>query len=250
MPAPATAEFGATQDALAKRDDESRRTLRAAEREAVLDTGGFQAVYNIPGRISVATNEGVKNFRISTATIAPKLIVRSTPALDETGFLEARFTQTDEAPLLPGRIAIYRDGIYVGRSQMALTAKDDIVRLGFGADDKVKITRTVTRKIEGSAGIINSAKTDEREFKIAVRNGHDTPIAISIEDQMPVSENAEIQVELLPVSTAPTERDTRDRRGVLTWNFDAAAGETRDIKLGWRVRWPSDKSIGYEPRRS
>ena len=73
--------------------------------------------------------------------------------------------------LLPGRVALYRDDIYVGRGDMPGAAKEETVRLGFGADDKVKVVRTVVRRSEGSAGIISSAKTDEREFKIAVRNG-------------------------------------------------------------------------------
>jgi hypothetical protein len=37
--------------------------------------------------------------------------------------------------------ALYRDGIVVGRGQMALTPRDETLRLGFGADDKVKVVR-------------------------------------------------------------------------------------------------------------
>ena len=84
--------------------------------------------------------------------------MRATPALDETAFLEASFKQTEEAPLLPGRVALYRDGIFVGRGQMALTPKDETVRLGFGADDKVKDRAHHVRKIEGSAGIITTVE--------------------------------------------------------------------------------------------
>jgi len=51
----------------------------------------------------------------------------------------------------------------------------------------------------------------------------------------------------LPGSTAPTERDVRNRRGVVAWSFELGAGEARDIKFGWRVRWPSDKSVVYTP---
>ena len=246
-------------DARAKDGAKSRAVTAAAppaaqmepvqERQAETDTGGFQAVFRIAGRISVATNEGAKSFRIASAAIAPDLVVRATPALDETAFLEAAFKQADEAPLLPGRIALYRDGVFVGRGQMALTPKDETVRLGFGADDKVKVTRAVVRKQEGSTGIISSAKVDEREFKITLRNGHDAPVRVALEDQVPVSEIDDVKVELLPVTTPPSERDVRDRRGVLAWNFDAAPGETREIKLGWRVRWPADKTIVYEPRR-
>ena len=124
--------------------------------------------------------------------------MRAVPALDETAYLEASFKHAEEAPLLPGRVSLYRDGIFVGRGQMALTPKDETLRLGFGADDKVKVARALTRKIEGSAGIISSAKTDEREFKITLRSGHDRPIKAVIEDQVPASEIADIQVEMLP----------------------------------------------------
>jgi uncharacterized protein (TIGR02231 family) len=223
---------------------------KAAEREAVLDTGGFQAIYNIPGKVSIATNEGAKSFRISTAKIEPKLLVRAAPALDETAYLEATYVHGDDAPLLSGRVAVYRDGIYVGRSVLALTTRDEPVRLGFGADEKVKIARIVSRKTEGSAGILGSSRTDIRDFRISVRNGHDFAIPISIEDQLPVSENAEIQIEMLPSTTAPSERNVRDRRGVLAWNFEAVPGEAKEIKFGWRVRWPTEKVIGYEQGRS
>jgi uncharacterized protein (TIGR02231 family) len=132
---------------------------------------------------------------------------------------------------------------------MALTPKDETVRLGFGADDKVRIARAIVRKIEGSTGIITSAKTDEREYKITVRSGHERAIRLVVEDQVPTSETEDIKVELLPVTTPPTERDVGDRRGVLAWSFEAAPGEAKEIKLGWRIRWPADKIVSYEPRR-
>ena len=50
---------------------------------------------------------------------------------------------------------------------------------------------------------------------------------------------------MLPVTTPPTERDVRDRRGVLAWTFEAAPGEVKEIKLGWRLRWPADKTVVY-----
>jgi uncharacterized protein (TIGR02231 family) len=233
----------------AQAEDARSRLAPAAEREAAVETGGYQVVFRVPGRNSVSTNEGAKAVRLATVRIAPDLLSRAAPALDETAFLEASFKQADDAPLLAGRVALYRDGIYVGRGQIALTPKDEIVRLGFGADDKVKVARATLRKIEGSTGIISSAKTDEREYKITVRSGHERPIRVVVEDQIPASETEDIKVELLPVTTPPTERDVRDRRGVLAWSFDATPGDTKEIKLGWRLRWPADKTVAYEPRR-
>lgn len=229
--------------------DQPQGVAPAQEQEAAVETGGYQVLFRIPGRVTVATNEGAKSFRIATSRLAPDLLVRATPALDETAYLEASLKHAEEAPLLAGRVSLYRDGIFVGHGLMPPTPKDETLRLGFGPDEKVKVARAVTRKIEGSAGIISSAKTDEREFKITLRSGHDRPIKAVVEDQVPTSEIAEIQVEMLPVTTPPTERDVRDRRGVLAWTFEAAPGEAKEIRFGWRLRWPGDKVVAYEPRR-
>jgi uncharacterized protein (TIGR02231 family) len=165
-----------------------------------------------------------------------------------TAFLEASFTQNEDAPLLPGRISIYRDGVFVGRGQMAAASKDETVRLGFGADDKVKVERSIVKRNEGSAGLIlATSKTDERWFKTVIRNGHDFPIRIAIEDQLPVSENEDILVDMLPSTTPPTATNVRDRRGVLEWAFEAKPGEVKDISFAWRVRWPKDKGVVMTP---
>jgi uncharacterized protein (TIGR02231 family) len=244
-PAPATAAAPEPE----QQGEKAMRGQLAVEREAAVESSGYQVVYRVPGRISVAANEGAKSFRVASAKIAPDLLARATPALDETAFIEASFRQDDEAPLLPGRIALYRDGIYVGRGQMALTPKDETVRLGFGADDKVKIARATLKQVEGSAGFVSSAKTDRREYKTTVRNHHEWPIKVIIEDQIPVSEVEDIKVEMLPATPPPSERDARERRGVMAWNFDLAPGDSKEIKFGWRMRWPADKAIAYEPRR-
>jgi uncharacterized protein (TIGR02231 family) len=221
---------------------------RADEQQARVEVSGFQVTFKIPGRVSVGASEGSKSLRISTASIAPDLVIRSAPVLDPTAFLEASFVQSEDAPLLPGRVAIYRDGAFVGRGKMAAASKDETVRLGFGADDKVKIERSVVKRNEGSAGlIVTTSKTDERSFKTSVRNGHDFPIKIAIEDQLPVSENDDIQVEMLSSTTPPTATNVRDKRGVLEWAFEAKPGEVQDIAFAWRVRWPKDKGVVMMP---
>jgi uncharacterized protein (TIGR02231 family) len=222
--------------------------VRAEEQQAAAEIGDFQATFKIPGRVSLGAAEGAKSMRIASMSVPADLAVRAAPVLDPTAFLEASFKQTDDTTLLPGKVAIYRDGAFVGRGKLSASAKDDIVRLGFGADDKVKIERAVLKRNEGSAGlIVTTSKTDERAFKTTIRNGHDFPIHVAIEDQLPVSENEEIVVEMLPATTPPTAKDIRDKRGVLEWSFDAKPGEVKDINFAWRARWPKDKSMVIVP---
>jgi uncharacterized protein (TIGR02231 family) len=221
---------------------------RADELQAVAEIGDFQATFKIPGRVSLGAAEGAKSLKIAAMNVPADLMVRAAPVMDPTAFLEASFKQTDDTTLLPGKVAIYRDGVFVGRGKLSASAKDDIVRLGFGADDKIRIERAVLKRNEGSAGLlVTTSKTDERSFKTTIRNGHDFPIKVAIEDQLPVSENEDIVVEMLPATTPPTASNIRDKRGVLEWSFDAKPGESRDINFAWRIRWPKDKSMVIAP---
>ncbi|MEW6450451.1 MAG: mucoidy inhibitor MuiA family protein [Pseudomonadota bacterium] len=238
-PAPALADrFGE-----AARRDEDGRSRKAAEQQAEIDAGGFQVVFRVPGRIAVPAGEGGKSIRLASASIAPELMVHAVPALAETAFLRASFIHAEDAPLLPGQVSVYRDGVFVGKSAIPLAPKDEPVRLGFGVDEKVKVARTIVRRVDGKTGLISLSKTDEREFKTVIRNGHDFPIRVAIEDRIPVSETPEVEVEMLPVTTPPTTKDLRDLRGVLEWAFDAKPGESREIKFGWRLRSPKDKPV-------
>lgn len=230
-----------------KKEEALEQRERIDEQQAVAEIGDFQVTFKIPGRVSLGAAEGAKSLRIASMSVPADLAARAAPVLDPTAFLEASFRQTDDTTLLPGKVAIYRDGVFVGRGKLTGSVKDDIVRLGFGADDKVKVERTVLKRNEGSAGLIVTSKTDERAFKTTVRNGHDFPIHVAIEDQLPVSENDEIAVEMLPATTPPTAKDIRDKRGVLEWSFDAKPGEVKDINFAWRVRWPKDKSMVIVP---
>jgi len=221
---------------------------KAEEMQTAAEIGAFQTAFRLPGRVTIAANDGAKSLRISTATITPELIIRSAPVVDPTAYVEASFTQAEDTPLLPGKVSIYRDGMFVGTSKLASAAKDEPVRLGFGADDKVKVERSVVKRNEGSTGlIVTTAKIDERAFKTTIRNAHDFPVKVAIQDQLPVSENEDIVVEMLPATTPPTSTNVRDRRGVTEWMVDAKPGETKEISFAWRVRWPKDRSIVMQP---
>lgn len=247
-PAPVLRQRSTQSEPMSKVAEAAEPRERADEQQAIAEIGDFQATFKIPGRVSLGAAEGAKSLRIAATTVPADLAVRAAPVLDPTAFLEASFKQSDDTTLLPGKVAIYRDGVFVGRGKISASAKDDIVRLGFGADDKVKIERAVIKRNEGSAGLlVTTSKTDERTFKTMIRNGHDFPIKVAIEDQLPVSESEDIVVEILPASTPPTASNIRDRRGVLEWSLDAKPGEVKDINFAWRIRWPKDKSMVIVP---
>ena len=80
-----------------------------------------------------------------------------------------------------------------------------------------------------------------------MKNLHDFPIRTTIVDRIPFSENTAITVELLPQTTPPTEKQVGDKRGVMSWTYDLAAGEQKDVRLAWRMKWPADRDVVTQP---
>ncbi|MBL8588632.1 MAG: mucoidy inhibitor MuiA family protein [Methylobacteriaceae bacterium] len=219
----------------------------AQEREATLEAGAFQASFRAPGRMSVPGDGAPKSFRVSTRSLTPDLSVKASPLLDETAYLEARIVNEDEAPLLPGEIAVFRDGAFVGAGRVGLVAPGDSTDLGFGADDRVKVTRVPVRRKENEPTWLGSTKTDTREFRLTVRNLHNFPVRATLVDQIPFSENSAITVEQLPQTTPPTEKQVGDKRGVMAWSWTLQPDEQKEVRLGWRMKWPADREVVFEP---
>jgi uncharacterized protein (TIGR02231 family) len=102
----------------------------------------------------------------------------------------------------------------------------------------------VAEEKRGETGIISTSKTDTRSYRITVKNLHERPIPVTVLDQIPVSQNADIKVELIG-KTAPTKRDVDDKRGVLAWEMTLAPDEERAVEFGYRVTWPAAKRVTY-----
>jgi uncharacterized protein (TIGR02231 family) len=220
---------------------------QATEVSTTVEAGAFQATFKVPGRVTVPQDTS-KSLMLAGRSIEPSLLVKVSPAVDETAYLEVSFVNEDEAPLLPGEVAIHRDRIYVGKAHLKVTATGDILNLGFGADDRVKVARVPLRRREAESSWIGQTKTDLREFKTIVRNLHAQPIRISVIDRLPFSENGAIQVEELRETTPPIERAVTDKRGVMAWTWDYAPGEQKEIRLAYRIKWPGDRELVYEQK--
>ena len=217
--------------------------VQAEESQASVEAGAFQATFRIPGRVSLAADGSVKTLRVSGANVTPTLSARASPSMEEAAWLSARFTPEDEAPVLAGRVNLFRDGVFAGVAPVKLTAPGEPVDLGFGVDERVKVTRAPVKRKENEPTWFGQTKVDARDFRTVVKNLHSFPIKVAVTDRVPISENTAIVVETLSQTTPPTEKQVGDKRGVMGWTFDLAPNETKELRLAWRVKWPFERDI-------
>lgn len=222
---------------------------KAEVQTASLSAGAYQASFTVPGRVSIPQDGSSKAVVLTQGKVKPELSARATPELEEKAYLEASFSHEDEAPLLAGEVYLHRDGAYIGKGRLSQVAPGDKVELGFGADDRLKVTRVPVRRRENDSGWLGATRTDQREFKTVVKSLHAQPVKLTVTERVPFSENSAITVELLSQSTPPTEKQVGDKRGVSAWTFELAPGAQKEIRLAYRIKYPGDREVIFDQTR-
>lgn len=221
--------------------EEPRREM--SNQAVVMDVGGFQATYDIPGRISISNTGETKSVVMGEDQYDVALSAYAVPRLDPTAYLIANFKLEGEATYLPGPILLSRDDAYIGRGNMPMLAPGDDYDLSFGQDDFVIVERVESDKKEGETGLISTTKVDQRSTITTVKNLHDFSMPIKIVDRLPVSNHEDIKVRMLSGSTQPTELNEEDKRGIVNWRLDLAPGAEEKIQFGYTVSWPKAMEI-------
>ena len=226
-------------------DAASPNELKSAiQKQAIVEMAGFQALYGIQGRVSVDNSGTSKKVRIATDDYDATLNALVVPKLDASAYLTAAFTIKGEAPMLPGTVNLYRDGVFMGQGALPLLSLDEEAKLGFGADDLIKVKRAEVKRKKGEEGLISTSNVEERAWDIVVKNLHATTIPVTVIDQLPFSANEKVTVEPMALMTPPTEKDLNKRRGVMAWRFDLESKAENTIKFGYKVAWPQNMQVG------
>jgi len=238
------ARVAAAEDADRRDKPAAPESFAAEETRASVDAQAFQAVYAIPGRVTVPATGEAKRAQIDEMPLEPALTVRVVPKRDEKAFLYAKVTIARGTPILPGPVSLFRDATFVGSGRLPLLAPGEEHELGFGVADAVKVKHAIAEEKRSESGIITSSKTDTRNYRITAKNLFERAVNLVVLDQVPVSQNADIKVELIG-KTAPTKQNVDDKRGVVAWEMKLEPNEEKVIEHGYRVTWPSAKKVIY-----
>jgi uncharacterized protein (TIGR02231 family) len=198
---------------------------------------GDTVVYSYPEPVTVAT--GAENLRLALDSLdfVPVVEAVAVPRLDKTAFVMATFTNASEEPLLPGQAMLFREGVLVGSTWLDVIAPGVEMDLGFGAIETITVEREMPKRAGGETGVFVSANQQTESAVITVENTGAEAWPVRILDQVPYSEQDDLEVEVT-ASPQPTETDVEGQRGVLAWEFDLTAGGKQTITLEHRLTWP------------
>lgn len=164
----------------------------------------------------------------------------ATPKLDRDAFLTARLVDWEKYNLISGKANVYFEGAFVGETYLNARNTKDTLVVSLGRDKKVIIEREQIKDLTTKKKLSSHIK-EEFAFEIRIRNTKKEKVVIRLEDQIPISNNSKIEVELLEATGAKADPIT----GKLTWKMEVNPSETKIVKLRYSIRYPKDMQVTY-----
>lgn len=160
------------------------------------------------------------------------------PKLDNNAYLIAKVKNYGDYSILPGEANVIFEGLYVGKTYVSADAQEDDLKLSLGKDPNIAISRMLISDKSGTK-TLSSRKIQDFVYEISVRNNKKEPVNITVEDQVPVSSNSDIEVSLTDKANATVDPE----KGKLTWDVALKPNETKKIRFGYQVKSSKDKQI-------
>jgi uncharacterized protein (TIGR02231 family) len=195
-----------------------------------LDDGGEVRTLSAAGRATIPSDglpSRVDLFRFEAPAESELL---AAPELSPLVSRVARFENVSGRVLLAGPVDLVRESGFVGRSLLPYAGIGERVKLGFGSEESLRMERQ--QEESRFEAPLTGKRTIRRRVKVFVSNAGAAPQRVALQERIPVSELAAVEVKLLP-GAEPLPQPSAD--GILRFDLALVGREHRQIELAYQL---------------
>ncbi|MBW4560658.1 MAG: mucoidy inhibitor MuiA family protein [Mojavia pulchra JT2-VF2] len=161
------------------------------------------------------------------------------PRLVSFAYLQAKVqNRLDGATLLTGKANIFRDGVFIGTTQLENIAPGQEFKINLGIDESLKIERDlIERQVDKK--LIGNQRRIIYSYRLRITNLLNQETHLELTEQLPVSRNEHIKVRL----TRCNPQIQLGEMGILKWNLTIPAQETQELYYQFVVEHPPELTI-------
>lgn len=198
----------------------------------------ISAEFRIDLPYTIKSNNQQHMVLVKTADLDATYKYFTVPKYDNGAYLVAQLSKLDELQLVPAKANIFFDGSYIGETYLDPTTMDDTLNLSLGKDPNIVVKRTLLKN-EFKEKIVGNDKERTYTYNIEVLNLKSTNIDIVVQDQLPITQNAEIEITAIELDKGKVEENS----GIIEWSFTLKPKVKREIKFSYKVKHPKDKNL-------
>ncbi|MBN2411512.1 mucoidy inhibitor MuiA family protein [candidate division KSB1 bacterium] len=207
---------------------------------ALVRTSQLAAVFDIPTHNDIPGDNDAHKVTIAIQPFDTQFEYTTIPKALDKVFLTGKTVNTAEFPLLPGEVNVFVDNDFFNKSTLNTIVPTDTFRLALGVDDAINVERKLVNKFTESTGLLGGKAKVTYEYEIIITNNKKSQEVVTVLDQLPISRNEKIKVQLL----APEEKAVKpDLYNRLKWTLRLQPGAKVTLPLKYQVEYPSGEKI-------
>ena len=196
--------------------------------------------YNIAVPYDIPGNGKEQLIDLKSYDIKAEYKYYSVPKLSDETYLIATLSDYEQYNLLPGFATVTFDNTFVGKTMLRPNATEKNISLTLTTDPRITVKREKQSNF-CSTKHVGSSTTVTQSYLITVKNNQTKTAKLTLKEQYPISNNKDIEVKVVEVSPEATYNKTDI--GVLTWDVELKAGETRTFVVTYSVKYPKDRNV-------
>ncbi|MGR3812320.1 DUF4139 domain-containing protein [Jiulongibacter sp. NS-SX5] len=203
-----------------------------------LETGTLnqQFVISKPYTIKSGSEEMVE---IKKESIEAEYLTYAVPKFDSNGFLVAEVKDWETYGFLPASGNVYFEGAYVGKTYIGKTGVEEVLKVSLGRDERVEVSKKEIKDFK-QRRTFGSNIRESFGYEFILKNNKSESISLRVEDQLPVSQDSAIEVEVEELSSGKLDKET----GKITWDINVSEKSAKNLILKYEVKYPKDKKVG------
>ena len=160
------------------------------------------------------------------------------PKLEAAAYLQADIIDWMQYSLLSGESNIYFKGTFVGNGYIDPALANDTLQLSLGRDNAITVKRDQVKDF-CKTSVFGVKKSTSKAYEITIVNTKKKAINIEVYDQVPLTQNADLEVAVEELSGATQEVAT----GKVTWKMTVEPEKTEKRQLRFTVKYPKKNLI-------
>ena len=227
-------------------------SLRSGQLKQLNQNSGEEELaiaYDLDRKVTLVSRREAQMVSVLDAECPAEFYHVATPVLTSAVFREAELINTSERDLLGGKVNVYLDDKFIGRTEMPSIARGRSYTLGFGVDGQLRARRTLVDRTETVQG---GNRLVEIDVEVVLDNYKKEAVALRLRERTPFMDDASSLRVSLSQTSEPLSKDRDYSRferpkGILRWdlNVEPGAGENATA-VSYSYRLEYDKNVTLE----
>lgn len=199
-----------------------------------------EITFNIAKKYSSLTGMTPFFIDVTSYDLTPEFLYRTAPKKEEQVYQIGRIRNWESLNLVDGEAQIYFDGKLLGKSYIRPSDLEEYLEFPLGVVDKIFVKYRLVSEYSSKKALANEIVATFN-YEIKLKNNASEKVNLEVMDQVPVSGESGVKVEVLEMSDGG-EKEAES--GKIFWRLELGANSDKTLALKYSVTYPKRKGYG------